>query len=174
VILAKPYRRSGHPDRFPNETLPHAAKIDLATTIPFRRRVTLPRVDSGWESNALWVQFFGWALFSGVWGRECFGHAAKEIAKLGKFSSVTSCRLRRCGARWAKCARRGCEIANPRCVHLMNDWRIGKEFADRRMARSRPRQRRRGSQNLSSLQWAGGVVGDVAGFVAASYLRGVA
>src|SRR5260370_41826163 len=62
------------------------AKIDLATTIPFRRRVTLPRVGL-MRIKRIVVQSSA-GPYSVVCGAGVLRHAAKEIAKLGKFSSV--------------------------------------------------------------------------------------
>src|SRR5260221_6792505 len=62
------------------------AKIDLATTIPFRRRVTLPRVGL-MRIKRIVVQSSA-GPYSVVCGAGVLRHAAKEIAKLGKYSSV--------------------------------------------------------------------------------------
>src|SRR5258708_17146305 len=79
------------------------AKIDLATTIPFRRRVTLPRVGL-MRIKRIVVQSSA-GPYSVVCGAGVLRHAAKEIAKLGKFSSVhivSSAKVWRCLGRNVK------------------------------------------------------------------------
>jgi 3-dehydroquinate synthase len=111
--------------------------------------------------------------YSVVCGAGVLRHAAKEIAKLGKFSSVHIVSSAKVWRALGKSVRRGCEIANPRCVHLMNDGESAKNL---RTVELLARDLVRGGADRKSLLIAvgGGVVGDVAGFVAASYLRGVA
>src|SRR5258707_12087854 len=66
--------------------------------------------------------------YSVVCGAGVLRHAAKEIAKLGKFSSVHIVSSAKVWRALGKSARRGCEIANPRCVHLMNDGESAKNL----------------------------------------------
>jgi 3-dehydroquinate synthase len=111
--------------------------------------------------------------YSVVCGAGVLRHAAKEIAKLGKFSSAHIVSSAKVWRALGKSVRRGCEITNPRCVHLMNDAESAKNL---RTVEWLARDLVRGGADRKSLLIAvgGGVVGDVAGFVAASYLRGVA
>ncbi len=111
--------------------------------------------------------------YSVVCGAGVLRHAAKEIAKLGKFSSVHIVSSAKVWRALGKSVRHGCEITNSRCVHLMNDGESAKNL---RTVEWLARDLVRGGADRKSLLIAvgGGVVGDVAGFVAASYLRGVA
>src|ERR1700719_1998890 len=148
-----------------------ARQIDLATTIPFRRRVTLPRVGL-MRIKRIVVQSSA-GPYSVVCGAGVLRRGAKEIAKLGKFSSVHIVSSAKVWRALGKSVRHGCEITNPRCVHLMNDGESAKNL---RTVEWLARDLVRGGADRKSLLIAvgGGVVGDVAGFVAASYLRGVA
>ncbi len=100
-------------------------------------------------------------------------HAAREIAKLGQFSSVhvlTSPRVWRAAG---KKIRKG--ICSPlhAHVHLFNDAESAKNLET---VENLGRKLVRGGADRKSLLVAigGGVVGDVVGFVAACYFRGVA
>ena len=100
-------------------------------------------------------------------------HAAREIAKLGQFSSVhvlTSPRVWRAAG---KKIRKG--ICSPlhAHVHLFNDAESAKNLET---VETLARKLIRGGADRKSLLVAigGGVVGDVVGFVAACYFRGVA
>src|SRR6202030_3220054 len=148
-----------------------ARQIDLATTIPFRRRVTLPRVGL-MRIKRIVVQSSA-GPYSVVCGAGVLRRGAKEIAKLGKFSSVHIVSSAKVWRALGKSVRHGCEITNPRCVHLMNDGESAKNL---RTVEWLARDLVRGGADRKSLLIAvgGGVVGDVAGFVAASYLGGVA
>src|SRR6202158_5119296 len=147
------------------------ANTELATTFLFRRRVTLPSV--GFMRIKRIVVQSSAGSYSVVCGAGVLRHGAKEIAKLGKFSSVhivSSAKVWRAGG---TNVRRGCGITNPRCVHLMNDGESAKNL---RTVELLARGLVKGGADRKSLLIAvgGGVVGDVAGFVAASYLRGIA
>ncbi|HXN51781.1 MAG TPA: 3-dehydroquinate synthase [Candidatus Acidoferrum sp.] len=111
--------------------------------------------------------------YSVVCGAGVLRHGAKEIAKLGKFSSVHIVSSAKVWRAVGTNVRRGCGITNPRCVHLMNDGESAKNL---RTVELLARGLVKGGADRKSLLIAvgGGVVGDVAGFVAASYLRGIA
>src|SRR5260370_30045637 len=95
------------------------AKIDLAATIPFRRRVTLPR-DGLMRIKRIVVQSSA-GPYSVVCGAGVLRHAAKEIAKLGKFSSVHIVSSAKVWRALGKRVRDGWERPKSRCVHLMNE-----------------------------------------------------
>jgi 3-dehydroquinate synthase len=99
--------------------------------------------------------------------------AEGEIAKLGKFSSVhvlTSTKVWRAAGKAVKAAIPRDALKN---VHLFDDAETKKNM---RTVEALCRKLTRAGADRKSLLIAvgGGVVGDVAGFVAASYLRGVA
>ena len=111
--------------------------------------------------------------YSVVSGTGSIRRSSKEIAALGPFSSlhiVTSPKiLLALGER----IKRGLGISSNGVVHLMNDAESAKNL---RTVESVSRSLVKSDADRKSLLVAvgGGVVGDVAGFVAASYLRGVA
>src|SRR5882672_10009073 len=111
--------------------------------------------------------------YSVVCGAGALGHAAKEIAKLGSFSSVHIVSSAKVWRAVGKDVQRGVGLKNTSAVHLMNDAEAAKNL---RTVELLARELVRGGADRKSLLIAvgGGVVGDVAGFVAASYLRGVA
>jgi 3-dehydroquinate synthase len=100
-------------------------------------------------------------------------HAAKEIAKLGTFSSVHIVSSAKVWRAVGKSVQRGVGVKNSGAVHLMNDGESTKKL---RTVELLTRDLVRAGADRKSLLVAvgGGVVGDVAGFAAASYLRGVA
>jgi 3-dehydroquinate synthase len=108
-----------------------------------------------------------------VCGAGVLRHAAREIAKLEKFSSVHVVSSGKVWRAIGRGVRRGVGIENRGAVHLMNDCEAAKDL---RTVELLARGLVKGGADRESLLIAvgGGVVGDVAGFVAASYLRGVA
>src|SRR6185295_5077796 len=98
--------------------------------------------------------------------------AASRIAKLGKFSSVHIVSSPRVWRAAGKLIVRNLAGGNSAKVHLMNDAETRKNL---RTIESVSRSLLRAGADRRSLIVAigGGVVGDVAGFVAASYLRGM-
>ena len=111
--------------------------------------------------------------YSVVCGAGLLRRAAKEIAKLGKFSSVHIVSSAKVWRAIGKGVQRGVGVKNRGAVHLMNDGESAKNL---RTVELLTRDLVKGGADRKSLLIAvgGGVVGDVAGFVAASYLRGVA
>jgi 3-dehydroquinate synthase len=111
--------------------------------------------------------------YSVVCGAGALGHAVKEIAKLGRFSSMHIVSSTKVWRAVGKSVQRGVGLKDARAVHLMNDAETAKNL---RTVELLARELVRGGADRKSLIIAvgGGVVGDVAGFVAASYLRGVA
>jgi 3-dehydroquinate synthase len=108
-----------------------------------------------------------------VCGAGALRHAAREIAKLGKFSSIHIVSSKTVWRAIGKSLRRGLRVKNSDHLHFMDDGESAKnlrtvELLARDLVKS-------GADRRSALiAVGGGVVGDVAGFVAASYLRGVA
>ncbi len=111
--------------------------------------------------------------YSVVCGAGVLRHAAREIAKLGKFSSVHVVSSAKVWRAIGKGIQRGVGVENRGAVHLMNDSEAAKNL---RTIELLARDLVNGGADRKALLMAvgGGVVGDVAGFVAASYLRGVA
>jgi 3-dehydroquinate synthase len=112
-------------------------------------------------------------LYSVVAGVGAIGHAAREIAELGSFSSmhiVSSPKVWRAAGNAVK---RGLRLSRRNALHLFNDAESAKHLGTvEHIARSLCRA---GADRRSLIiAVGGGVVGDVAGFAAASYLRGVA
>jgi 3-dehydroquinate synthase len=111
--------------------------------------------------------------YSVVCGAGALAHAAGEIAKLGPVSSVHIVSSAKVWRAIGKNVQRGLGLKDARAVHLMNDAEAAKNL---RTVELLARELVRGGADRKSLLIAvgGGVVGDVAGFVAASYLRGIA
>jgi 3-dehydroquinate synthase len=111
--------------------------------------------------------------YSVVCGAGVLANAAQEIAKLGRFSSLHIVSSARVWRAVGKLVRRGIGVKNADAVYLMNDREAAKNL---RTVELLARELVRGAADRKSLLVAvgGGVVGDVAGFVAASYLRGIA
>jgi len=99
--------------------------------------------------------------------------AAEEIAKLGKFSSVVVLTSQKVWRATGKAVKRAIPRDAYQNVHLFDDAETKKNM---RTVELLCRKLTRAGADRKSLIVAvgGGVVGDVAGFVAASYLRGVA
>jgi 3-dehydroquinate synthase len=108
-----------------------------------------------------------------VAGAGVIHRTAREIAKLGNFSSVHIVSSPKVWHAVGKTVQRSLRRANGNAVHLFNDTESAKRLGSvEQIARSLCRA---GADRKSLLvAVGGGVVGDVAGFVAASYLRGVA
>jgi 3-dehydroquinate synthase len=108
-----------------------------------------------------------------VAGAGAIFQAAREIAKLGSFSSVHVVSSPRVWHAVGKTVLRSLRRPNRKAVHLFHDAESAKHLGSvEQIARSLCRA---GADRKSLLvAVGGGVVGDVAGFVAASYLRGVA
>jgi 3-dehydroquinate synthase len=111
--------------------------------------------------------------YSVVAGAGAVRRAAPEIAKLGRFSSVHVVSSPKVWRAIGNTVRRGLHLSGNKLVHLMNDGESAKnlhtmELLSRSLVKS-------GADRKSVLvAVGGGVVGDVAGFVAASLFRGVA
>ena len=111
--------------------------------------------------------------YSVVCGAGVLRHAAKVIAKLANFSSIHILSSAKVWRAIGKSTQRDVGVKNRGAVHLMNDGESAKTL---RTVELLTRDLVNGGADRKSLLIAvgGGVVGDVAGFVAASYLRGVA
>jgi len=111
--------------------------------------------------------------YSVVCGAGVLRHAAREIAKLGQFSSVHLVSSPKVWRAVGKRVQRGFGVRNPRAVYLMNDAESAKNL---RAVEALSRALIQSGADRKSLLVAvgGGVVGDVAGFAAACYLRGIA
>jgi 3-dehydroquinate synthase len=111
--------------------------------------------------------------YSVVSGAGALHRAAREIARLGKFSSIHLVSSPKVWRALSKTVQRGLQLPRNSSIHLMNDAESAKnlrtvEILSRSLVRS-------GADRKSLLvAVGGGVVGDVAGFVAATYLRGIA
>lgn len=111
--------------------------------------------------------------YSVVAGAGAITRAGKEIAALGRFSSVHVASSPKVWRAAGKKVQRGLRLSNRGAIHLFNDAESAKNLGGvEHLARSLSRA---GADRKSLLiAVGGGVVGDVAGFAAASYLRGVA
>jgi 3-dehydroquinate synthase len=111
--------------------------------------------------------------YSIVCGTGNLRRAAKEIASLGKFSSVHFVSSPKVWRAIGKRIHHDLGVLHSRFIHLVNDAETLKNL---RTVELISRELLRGGADRKSLIVAigGGVIGDVAGFVAASYLRGVA
>ena len=111
--------------------------------------------------------------YSVVAGVGVIGNAAREIAKLGGFSSmhiVSSPKVWRAAGTTVE---RGLRLLRRNALHLFNDAESAKHLGTvERIARSLCQAG--ADRNSLIIAVGGGVVGDIAGFAAASYLRGVA
>lgn len=105
-------------------------------------------------------------------GARALNRAAGEIATLGRFSSIHLVSSPKVWRALGKTLSAHLPFANRRAIHLFNDRESAKNLRSvEEIARSLCRA---GADRTSLLIAAGGgVVGDVAGFVAACYLRGV-
>jgi 3-dehydroquinate synthase len=110
--------------------------------------------------------------YSVVAGAGVLVHAARELAKLGRFSNVRVVSSPKVWRAIGNSVRRGLCLSGSNAVHLMNDAESAKNL---RTVESLSRSLVKSGTDRKSLIVAvgGGVVGDVAGFVAASLLRGV-
>ena len=108
-----------------------------------------------------------------VCGAGLLRDAAREIAKLGKFSSVHIVSSAKVWRAVGSSVLRGAGVKNRAAVHLMNDSESAKNLRTVELL-ARDLVKSRGDRKSLLIAVGGGVVGDVAGFVAASYLRGVA
>jgi len=111
--------------------------------------------------------------YSVVAGVGVIGNAAREIAKLGGFSSLHIVSSPKVWRAAGKTVKRGLRLSPRNALHLFDDAESAKHLGTvERIARSLCRA---GADRHSLIiAVGGGVVGDVAGFAAASYLRGVA
>ena len=111
--------------------------------------------------------------YSVVAGVGVIGHAAREIAELGHFSSMHIVSSPKVWRAAGKTVERGLRCSHRFALHLFNDAESAKHLgAVEHIARSLCQA---GADRKSLIiAVGGGVVGDVAGFAAASYLRGVA
>jgi len=111
--------------------------------------------------------------YSVVAGAAAIGRAAQEIEALGQFSSIHVVSSPKVWSGVGKIVQRGLRLSHRNDVHLFNDAESAKHLGGvERIARSLCRA---GADRKSLvIAVGGGVVGDVAGFAAASYLRGVA
>src|SRR5882672_478605 len=110
--------------------------------------------------------------YSVVSGAGVIHRAAQEIAALGRFSSVHIVSSPKVWRAAGKSVQRGLRLSKRSSVHLFDDAESAKNL---RSVELITRSLCRAGADRQSLVVAvgGGVVGDVAGFAAASYLRGV-
>src|SRR5689334_16277371 len=111
--------------------------------------------------------------YSVVAGAGAAGRAAREVAALGHFSSVHVVSSPKVWRAVGKIVQRGLRLSNRSGLHLFNDAESAKQLGSvEQIARSLSRAG--ADRKALVIAVGGGVVGDVAGFAAASYLRGVA
>ena len=111
--------------------------------------------------------------YSVVAGVGVIGHAAREIAELGHFSSMHIVSSPKVWRAAGKTVERGLHCSHRFALHLFNDAESAKHLgAVEHIARSLCQDG--ADRKALIIAVGGGVVGDVAGFAAASYLRGVA
>jgi 3-dehydroquinate synthase len=110
--------------------------------------------------------------YSVACGAGAIRRGAREIAALGSFSSVHVVSSRKVWRAVGKTVLRGLELSKEQPVHLFDDAESAKNLRSvEEIARSLCRA---GADRRSLLvAVGGGVVGDVAGFVASAFLRGV-
>ena len=111
-------------------------------------------------------------LYSVVTGAGVIRRTAQEIARLGKFSSLHIVSSPKVWRAIGKSVQRGLRLSKGSAVHLFDDAESAKNLQSVEII---ARSLCRAGADRQSLVVAvgGGVVGDVAGFAAASYLRGV-
>jgi len=105
--------------------------------------------------------------------RGVLGRAEKEIARLGNFSSVHILSSPKVWRAMGKQVRRGLPERFARHVHLFDDAEAAKNLQTVEKI-SRMLVRAGADRRALLIAVGGGVVGDVSGYVAASFLRGVA
>jgi 3-dehydroquinate synthase len=110
--------------------------------------------------------------YSVVAGAGAVRHAAREIAKLGRFSSVHVVSSPKVWRAIGNSVRRGLHLSSSNSVHLMNDAESAKNLHTLELL-SRSLVKSGADRKAVIVAVGGGVVGDVAGFVAASLLRGI-
>jgi 3-dehydroquinate synthase len=112
-------------------------------------------------------------LYSVVCGAGALQQAAREIAKLGLFSSTHVVSSPKVWRAVGKKVQTALALKNSRALHFMDDAESAKTL---RTVESLCRTLTQSGADRKSLLVAvgGGVIGDVAGFVAATYLRGIA
>src|SRR5712691_9151140 len=111
--------------------------------------------------------------YSILCGAGALRQAARAIAQLGRFSSAHFLSSPKVWRAVGKNVQRGFGVKNPRTVHLIDDAESAKNL---RTVEALCRTLIRSGADRKSLLIAvgGGVIGDVAGFAAAAYLRGIA
>src|SRR4029077_4809593 len=110
--------------------------------------------------------------FSVVTGAGAIRRASQETAALGKFSSVHVVSSQKVWRAVGKAVQRGFGLLKAGAIHLFNDAESAKNLLS---VEHITRSLSRAGADRQSLVVAvgGGVVGDVAGFAASAYLRGV-
>ncbi len=110
--------------------------------------------------------------YSVVSGAGAIRRAAREIAALGRFSSIHVVSSRKAWRAVGRAVGRGLKLSGSNSIHLFDDAESAKNLQSvEQIARSLSRA---GADRKSLLvAVGGGVVGDVAGFAASAYLRGV-
>jgi 3-dehydroquinate synthase len=111
--------------------------------------------------------------YSIVSGAGALHRAAREIARLGKFSSIHVVSSRKAWRAVGKNVQRSLQLPRNSSIHLMNDAESAKNLRTVEML-SRSLVKSGADRKSLLVAVGGGVVGDVAGFVAATYLRGIA
>jgi len=118
------------------------------------------------------VQSSGGA-YSVVAGAGAIRRAVQEVAALGHFSSVHVVSSPKVWRAVGKIVQRDLRLSNRNRVHLFSDAESAKHLGSVEQI-ARALSRAEADRKSLVIAVGGGVVGDVAGFAAASYLRGVA
>jgi 3-dehydroquinate synthase len=110
--------------------------------------------------------------YSVVTGAGSISLASKNLAALGKFSSIHVVSSQKVWRAVGKTVQRGLRLSKATAIHLFNDSESAKSLLSMEQI---TRSLSRAGADRQSLVVAvgGGVVGDVAGFAASAYLRGV-
>lgn len=111
--------------------------------------------------------------YSVLAGAGALRHANRELSKLGRFSSIQVVSSPKVWRVVRKSIQRAFPLSKNPGIHLMNDTESAKNLRTVEEL-SRSLVKSGGDRKSLLIAVGGGVVGDVAGFVAATYLRGIA
>ncbi len=110
--------------------------------------------------------------YSVVSGSGAISRAAQEVAALGNFSSIHVVSSPKVWRALGRTIRRGLRLSKSGAIHLFDDAESAKNLRSVELI-SRSLVRAGADRKSLMIAVGGGVVGDVAGFAASAYLRGV-